>query len=160
MMKSRLLVFLVAIIEMMVMVSLMQPVAGCVQNTALEPPQPSGTVIHTRLDSAIQLRINQAATIDSENLQIQFLSVSEDSRCPSDVTCIQQGQVTVVLNLAQRDRNLRDSLTLTKRAAQENLARKDFAGYVVQLLDVSPYPTTTQKLKPEVYRITLLVSKA
>lgn len=159
-MKSRLLAFLVAVIEMIVMLGFMQPVTGCVQNIALEPHQQSGTVIHASLDSPIQLRINQGAIIDAENLQVQFLTVSEDSRCPSDVVCIQQGQVTVVLNVAKRDRNLRDSLALTKRAAQENLARKGFAGYVVQLLDVSPYPKTTQKLEPAAYRITLVVSKA
>src|SRR3972149_9754011 len=48
--------------------------------------------LEANLDSEFVLQIDQSAEIKSEELKITFLNVTSDSRCPSDVTCIWQGQ--------------------------------------------------------------------
>jgi hypothetical protein len=39
--------------------------------------------------------------LPQEKLTLKFVTIFEDSRCPSDVNCIEEGQVKVVLNINQ-----------------------------------------------------------
>lgn len=51
------------------------------------------------------------------NLKIKFLNITEDSRCPSDVVCVWEGQATAVINIFKNDQNLGD-FSLTSRAGR------------------------------------------
>ena len=41
----------------------------------------------------------QSAAIRGEGLHLRFLQVTEDSRCPGDVTCIQAGKASCVIEI-------------------------------------------------------------
>jgi hypothetical protein len=56
------------------------------------------------LDLPIGLKIDESANIDS-SLIMTLLEV-EDSRCPSDVTCVWQGTVTAKIKLEKEGQNL------------------------------------------------------
>ena len=58
-----------------------------------EPPQP------TR-GSRFEVALGQAVTIGPDGLQIQFLEVTEDSRCPTDVVCVQAGQAAILVGIS------------------------------------------------------------
>ncbi len=126
-------------------------IAGCVQQQE--------NLVNANLDSQFRLKINQTAFIESESLKIKFLDVIEDSRCPSDVICSWQGQVTIIVNIVKNEQNLGD-FNLTNRAGlYEDLAIKNFDGYSIKLVKVDPYPKTTIKIELSDFIITLLVSE-
>lgn len=51
------------------------------------------------LGKPFELKFGQKASIDSEKIGITFANVTEDSRCPSDVVCIQAGQATIMVSV-------------------------------------------------------------
>ncbi len=53
--------------------------------------QESDQIGFPQLNSPIKLHVNESAFIESENLQITLNRI-DDSRCPSDVTCIWAGE--------------------------------------------------------------------
>lgn len=159
MMKSKLLAVILAVILMIFIIGLIQPARGCVQQISLKSNQPQENWLEANLGSPIQLRINQTAIIKPENLRVKFLKVSEDSRCPSGVFCVQEGQVTIVFNILKEGQNLGDSIRLTRRAFQENLAVKNWDGYSIKLIKVDPEPKANQTIKSSDYLVTIVVSK-
>jgi hypothetical protein len=63
---------------------------------AFAPGCARSATVQASLDKQIILYIGQTARISlntSDSLEIRFVSVIADSRCPGDVTCIQAGDV-------------------------------------------------------------------
>jgi hypothetical protein len=109
--------------------------------------------VETELDTEFILGINQSGIIDAESLLIDFWNVVEDSRCPSDVECVQEGQAVIELNLFEADRGPHHlQLTTGTEGAH-------FEGYLVKLLKVSPTPISTEKIEFSDYRVTLIITK-
>lgn len=87
----------------------------------------------------------------SNDSDLKFkISVIQESRCPSDVVCVWQGQAVVkivvkspvpgTIELSTYD-NLIDTL----------------GSYSFELVDVSPYPVSTEVIKPEDYHVKLKI---
>jgi len=111
------------------------------------------------LNEQFNLKIDQAVIIESESLKVKFLEVTEDSRCPSDVTCIWAGRVGVLLNISIDNNNLGD-IKLMNGADSQKLDIKDINGYSIRLVKVDPYPISTKEIKPSDYIISLIISKS
>ena len=120
-------------------------IGGCIQNIP-------------DLDVPFQLKINQVAFIKSENIKIIFMNVTEDSRCPSDVECIWEGQVTIVINIFKNNQFIGE-FNLTSRTGFDELAIKEFDGYSINLIKVEPYPISTQIIELSDYIVIFNVSK-
>ena len=120
-------------------------IGGCIQNIP-------------DLDVPFQLKINQVAFIKSENIKIIFMNVTEDSRCPSDVECIWEGQVTIVINIFKNNQFIGE-FNLTSRTGFDELAIKEFDEYSINLIKVEPYPISTQIIELSDYIATFNVSK-
>ena len=110
------------------------------------------------LDDPFQLKINQVAFIKSENIKIIFINMTEDSRCPSDVECIWEGQVTIEINIYMNNQFIGE-FNLTSRTGFDKLAIKEFDGYSISLIKVEPYPISTKIIELSDYIVTLNVSK-
>ena len=119
-------------------------IGGCIQNIS-------------DLDVPFQLKINQVVFIKSENIKIIFINVTEDSRCPSDVDCIWEGQVTIVINIFKNNQFIGE-FNLTSRGF-DGPAIKNFNGYSISLIKVEPYPISTQIIELTDYIVTFNVSK-
>jgi hypothetical protein len=109
------------------------------------------------LDVPFQLKIDQVAFIKSENIKIIFKNVTEDSRCPSDVECIWEGQVTIVINIFM-DNQFIGQFNLTS-SGFNGFVIKEFDGYSISLLKVDPYPISTEIIELNDYIVTFNVSK-
>jgi hypothetical protein len=99
----------------------------------------------------------QASSIDSEKIDITFTDLIEDSRCPSDVVCIQAGRATIAVSVAVNGTD----------AGQQNLtvgpngnSSATFGQYSIRLVKLDPYPVSTKQTAKEDYIATLIVSKA
>jgi hypothetical protein len=115
-------------------------------------------MVTASLDSSFQLKHNQTAIIESEELTIQFTDVVEDSRCPVGVECVWPGQARIELEIKQKDEEP-DKITLISLAGQDELAVRQVNNYFIRLLKVEPPRQKDVELKPSDYNITLLVSR-
>jgi len=103
------------------------------------------------------LKVNQTASIDSLNLSIGFVAVREDSRCPSDVVCIWEGQATISVNV--QNANLDPgNFNLTSRGGGSDFSVRDFHDFSLRLLEIAPYPRSTEPIGTDDYRVTLVVT--
>jgi hypothetical protein len=117
-----------------------------------------GITSYAFADNAIQLGVpfqlgfNQTATM--QELQIKIANLA-DSRCPSDVTCVWQGQAKILIDINKSGQNLGNfSLGLNDK----NLAARSFDHYSIQLIKVDPYPISTKKIDLSDYDVTLKLS--
>ena len=95
------------------------------------------------LDSEFVLQFNQSAEIKSEELKITFLNVTSDSRCPADVTCIWQGQADIEISVQKGDQDSTVSLSIGGDSSPEESI---FDLYLIQLVDISPFPISTESI--------------
>ena len=102
------------------------------------------------LDAPIQLAPGQSAVFAAEDLAVKFVAIDSDSRCPSDVACVWAGEVIVRLSV-RKDRHTREFAI----KGNQNLP---IEGFVVSVLDVLPPPTSSQRIAPADYRVTLKVA--
>lgn len=132
-------------------------VLGC---TPLVPPPVSSSPLPApaivQSDSPFQLPLAGTATLPNQQT-LTFARVEQDSRCPSDVTCVWPGQAEVIVTLSQPGQPAQD-LLLIQRPGDEAAAARSVNGLTVKLLDLLPYPTTGPS-SPADYTVTLLVTQ-
>ena len=111
-----------------------------------------------RLGLPFNLRAGREIAFKGERLRIKFAAVDQDSRCPSDGTCLWGGNAAVRVEARTSGKD-RTSLTLNtgKNASLAN--EMQYHGYKVKLISLSPYPTSRQRIAARDYVVTLLVSK-
>lgn len=108
----------------------------------------------TSLEVPFSLRIGESANIDSV-LDFTFLNVTEDSRCPTDVTCIWEGAVSAKINLVKNGQDLGNH-SISSRTLEDDI--QTIGGYQVKLISMEPYPLSSITIKPTEYVGTFLVS--
>jgi hypothetical protein len=118
--------------------------------TTPTPPTPG-------LNEEFTLAPGQTASVNGTNVRLTFDRVSEDSRCPTDVTCIWEGDAVVVLKVkVEAEEATREVHT----QGGEPRSRKAPAGdYVVTLVRLDPAPRSTAPIEPSAYRATLIVGR-
>ncbi|NEP51768.1 MAG: hypothetical protein F6K65_24435 [Moorea sp. SIO3C2] len=166
--KSKGLALVSGFIKLIIICSLIQPMlVGCTKPTENlskadlnQEIQPTENLVKADLNQEIQLHIDQMALMASKTMQVKVLDIVEDSRCPVDVVCVQPGQVTIAFEVI-KENSQPEEVELTLRAAQENLAVKNFDGYSMTLKNVEPLPMTNQeKIIQSDYIVTIVVSKS
>ena len=99
------------------------------------------------------MRINQTVNIEPAGIELTFVNVTEDSRCPSDVQCVWAGQVSIIVNVTAQGTNSSLDLTLTGGQSEA----KSVGNYSLKLVDVQPYPISTEEISLSDYVATLVV---
>jgi len=109
--------------------------------------------VKAKLGKEFILAIGQQASIGTEKMTVAFRDITQDSRCPSDVVCIQAGNVTAAVDL-------------TINGAVSNITLKGNTGNATQQVDnytfafnVTPYPVSTHQIEKSEYRLYLTVTK-
>jgi uncharacterized Zn finger protein len=113
--------------------------------------------ISVNLGEQFYIKVGQTESIDSENIKIKLLNVTNDSRCASDVVCIWAGEVKVVLNVSINNQDKGDT-TLTLGAGNTDQSIENIGGYSVKVLAVNPYPVSTHQIEQSEYIVTLIVT--
>lgn len=84
------------------------------------------------------------------DLNITFDTFVQDSRCPTDVVCIQAGKVVVGITLAT------ETKSETKNMSSDGEPYL-FYGHRVSIVSVTPLPVSTKKIATREYRVTISV---
>jgi hypothetical protein len=102
-------------------------------------------------DNQIAIMVNQTKTWDT--LKITLLEIAEDSRCPLDVTCVWQGQASVKLHI--EDQKKSEEIVLN----DDKSINLQIAPLEIKLVDLFPYPVSTETITPEKYIATIEIVK-
>lgn len=103
------------------------------------------------LDEKFTVMPGEGVIVD-DALKLEFIEVTEDSRCPSDVQCFWEGTIGVALELSANG----VTETVKFRAKDGPFA---FEGYAIDVLDATPYPETNIKIDPSKYKVTFVVKE-
>lgn len=104
-------------------------------------------------DSNFELQVGETATFP--DLVISLDSVSNDSRCPSDVVCIWEGNAEVYITVSMD--NDETVTTLHSNGGEKYPKEALVNGYTIKLNALSPYPESDRIIKPEEYMATLTI---
>lgn len=87
-----------------------------------------------------------------QKLDVEFVRVVEDSRCPTDVTCVWAGEVKVQLSTR---------IDAAKAVPHEIVAGQQatVGEFRVIVVQVQPEKVSTREISPEEYRVTLKVAR-
>ena len=106
------------------------------------------------LDQSFVLAPGEAATIEEESIAVLFDRVSGDSRCPSDVACVQGGDATV--NIEVTGPGFARTAYELHTGGMEPVRHGDLT---IGLVALFPYPFGSGTIPPEDYRATLRVTR-
>lgn len=104
-----------------------------------------------------QLKIGEVARINSGEVEITLLDITEDSRCPSDLNCFWSGQIQITVKTLLNKRDL-GNLNFIYNASRKDLALKNIDNYLIEFIKAEPYPKSNQKIELSDYVFTLVVS--
>jgi len=108
------------------------------------------------LGEEFSLHIGESIGITGESLQVKFVGVSEDSRCPEGATCIWEGRVSCAVEITFHESIYR--IVLTQPGLSEQPARTSFEDYKIDLR-VEPYPKAGKDIADAEYLLFLKFSK-
>jgi len=87
---------------------------------------------------AIKIPLGETVMIDGVN--IEFVAVLEDSRCPKDVTCVWAGQAKVKLIISGEGFATKNFEIIVGKKNKTDLGVVN--GFTLKALALAPYPTT------------------
>lgn len=102
------------------------------------------------------LAISQRAELIGEDLTVTFKDVSEDSRCPKNVTCVWEGRA--VCNLTVQKAGVTGELVLTQPGLTATPATQEYQGYQYSFR-VEPYPEAGKSIAKSDYRLVMSVRR-
>lgn len=112
--------------------------------------------VQVPLNEEFCLTIGQRASVTGEDLAVSFEEMTEDSRCPSDVTCVWAGSVSCVVELTRAGSCYR--MTLTEPGLTSEYTREEYEEYELAF-HVFPYPEAGKQIADDAYRLHLIISK-
>jgi hypothetical protein len=110
------------------------------------------------LDEPFVLNGGQEVTISEENLRVRFDEVLDDSRCPTQVTCVWEGQARIALTVQAADGEPVEVELNSNGQVGGTTAEVD--DYTIELQSLAPQPEQPDVAIPfEAYQATLVVTK-
>lgn len=99
--------------------------------------------------------LKYGSTLSINNVDIEFFEVTEDSRCPANVHCVQAGKAVVIVNI-YIEGNFVEERTLAFHPSGFNnnssIMLYNLNGLQITGLNLMPYPTAESKtLKNDYY---------
>jgi hypothetical protein len=113
---------------------------------------PAGEARVVEAGTEVTLAPGATVVVKAADTKVRFIAVTEDSRCPSDVTCIWAGVVKVQLEIRHAAQAVASVEILVGGSAPAD-------AYRVSLVRVEPQPISTARIAPQDYRATLKIEK-
>ena len=108
------------------------------------------------LDEEFSLAVGQSAAVTGEYLEIEFLRIKEDSRCPRNATCIWEGRACCLVELTAAGTSEQKELKIPGLTDEYNT--ETYGDYQLTF-NLEPYPEVDQQILRNEYRLLLIISK-
>jgi hypothetical protein len=109
-----------------------------------------------KLGVEFSLNIGQSTNIEGESLQIRFLDIIGDNRCPRGATCVWQGEVSCAVEITYHESL--NSIILTQPGLTDIPSSRIFKEYEITF-QVEPYPEVDKTIPKNEYQLVLTVDK-
>jgi hypothetical protein len=116
--------------------------------------------LQTALGSEFTLSVGQSAHFAYEAMYIKFVNVTEDSRCPKGVQCIQAGRVSCDVEITKVSTKrvvTKDRILLTQTGLTDSSGAYAYQSYTI-IFDVLPYPEKGKQIAKGDYRLTMAMT--
>jgi hypothetical protein len=120
---------------------------GCAEKNPVTPS--------TGIGSPFTLTPGQSAVVTGTNIRLQFVRVSSDSRCPTDVQCVWAGDAVIVVRATDASASANYDL----HTGDPKLTAARHSDVLIELLQLQPYPASGRSIEPSDYRATLQVRR-
>lgn len=102
---------------------------------------------------AFFLHIGETAVIKGSGTRITFREVTQESRCPSNVTCVWEGDASIDVSLSP-DQGPTESRVLSLSPLNKEARIGDL---VIRFVGLAPYPSAPGPIAPRRYVAELLI---
>ncbi len=127
--------------------------AACVESV---PPSPTSTPGGKGLGpSNVSLRVGEEVTIETAQITLILNAVTEDSRCPASVTCIQAGWVTVDISMKEDGDTTGQFFWTLPQKYDGPPSEVTVDNITIRLVEVKPYPQEPGGIPQEEYEVVL-----
>lgn len=113
----------------------------------------SPTTPSVPVDQRFTMAPGDMVEVTDTSLRVRFDGVANDSRCPIDAVCIQGGDAEVRLSAVNGGTPQLLSLHTG------SMAPVTFDGFTFTLVELTPYPFSSQPFPPSDYRATLRITR-
>lgn len=113
-----------------------------------------GVSLQAQANQKITVQINKQKTV-TKNLTIKFVSLVEDSRCPTDTKCIQAGNARIQIEVKKAG-GASKTFELNTNTKPQAVS---FAGYTIKLTDLNPKPATNIRINRNGYTAAFIIFK-
>lgn len=108
----------------------------------------------------IVVKLMMGNQINIADVEIRFIEVISDSRCPNDVNCVWAGEAKVVIALYKNNKFLENKTIVI--TPTNNLQDKLLVAYTTKetkigVYNLLPYPVSRTRIKNEDYFLQLIV---
>jgi hypothetical protein len=104
---------------------------------------------------AFDLPLGKTAALNGNGVRITFKQVQEDSRCPTDVTCVWAGDARIAITIS-RNGSSDDTRTLTLSAPSNEVRSGDLQ---IRFVGLTPVPRQADGNSPRAYVAQLVVNR-
>lgn len=101
------------------------------------------------------LKVGKQKTVTPDKIKIQFVSLVEDSRCPTDAQCVWAGNAKIKVKISNR----RDSQIVEMNTTTGGPLGASFDGYAINLTSLTPKPKSNIRISKNGYTATFEVRR-
>ncbi|MDQ3322866.1 MAG: hypothetical protein M3525_10635 [Acidobacteriota bacterium] len=103
----------------------------------------------------VSILINKQKTVVKNKLTIKFASLVEDSRCPTDVQCIQAGNAKIKIEITN-GKGASKTFEINTDAEPQIVSH---GGYNIELTSLNPQPASNIRINRNGYTATFAINK-
>ncbi len=110
--------------------------------------------------TSIEIPFEACAFFEQGNIEITFAELIEDTRCPVELNCENEGRAIITLEILENE--MISNVTLGNDSDVLNLdsipAHFIYNEFEIKLLDINPYPSINVDLNEADYKISLVIN--
>ena len=111
--------------------------------------------VQAQRNQTIKVQVNKQKSVASSGLTIKFVSLVEDSRCPTDANCVWAGNAKIQVQIGNR-RGKSEIFELNTNMGAKGAS---FGGYAVNLISLTPAPRSNIRINRNGYVATFSVNR-
>ena len=108
-----------------------------------------------RTEEKARIQVHREKRLPKSRMNIRFLELIEDSRCPTDTNCVWAGNAKIKIRVSKSGRS--EEITLDTNGPKQYATTQD--GYSVKLVGLTPVPRSNIRINRNGYVATFEVIK-